>query len=591
MAAQPKGPLPTSTVTRIHKDGRKLSYVLTVMQEPQRARACGSGAKSSADRRPVDPPPVVKLSIFQDKGTPQQEDITFSYPANFFLFATLEPARPMATGRVQQSPPQIPVLTGMPVSGMAYLDRPEEAGYFIFPDLSVRHEGRYYLSFNLYEGEKEEEGSSSPDQKPKVSLMPGSLPDTSFDWRLEVKSSVFTVFSAKKFPGLSESTVLSRIVAEQGCRVRIRRDVRMRRREKPTESFDEAAEDGYARAGRTAEPGPYRERSNSAGSDEGRDGQRRFSGEFQGQPYLEHLTPSPGPGHGGPSQGGYLGFGGGQQFQAPPSQFAPPPPPAGQPMYQSAPNGYQQHQHHQHQSQQPQHHHPQQQHEQHQSQYRPPPPPPNNYTYERQHPQSAFPSVPAREQRDYQSEPFRKASLQLTSPPYSSGPHPVPESNYNRPPNHGYSETRSPPTSNPVYLPPINIPVDPKPEMLNSPTGPLQSIRPIAPSLQSPSFLRGAERPGVYSQHHGPSSGPHIAPAIIPASEPAPMEPMRNANGKRPLDAAFDNSTVNDPLHNGQRPNLSHNDPDTADVEHPRMIYKRADGSFLHRVSAIINQI
>ena len=49
-----------------------------------------------------------------------------------------------------------PVLTGMPVSGMAYLDRPQEAGYFLFPDLSVRHEGRYRLTFNLYEQTKDE---------------------------------------------------------------------------------------------------------------------------------------------------------------------------------------------------------------------------------------------------------------------------------------------------------------------------------------------------------------------------------------------------------------------------------------------------
>ena len=47
----------------------------------------------------------------------------------------------------------------------------------------------------------------------------------SFDWRMEVKSDLFTVYSAKKFPGLAESTNLSRTVAEQGCRVRIRRDV------------------------------------------------------------------------------------------------------------------------------------------------------------------------------------------------------------------------------------------------------------------------------------------------------------------------------------------------------------------------------
>lgn len=33
------------TITRQTKGGRKLKYTLTVIQQPERARACGSGAK------------------------------------------------------------------------------------------------------------------------------------------------------------------------------------------------------------------------------------------------------------------------------------------------------------------------------------------------------------------------------------------------------------------------------------------------------------------------------------------------------------------------------------------------------------------
>ncbi|KAA8911748.1 velvet factor, partial [Sphaerosporella brunnea] len=146
---------------------------------------------------------------------------TFAHNANFFLFATLEHARPVAQARGMPAPAPAPVLTGVPVSGMAYLDRPAPAGYFIFPDLSVRHEGSYRLRFGLYEHSNEE---SYP--LPADNLEPREF----CTHRLDVKSKPFTVFSAKKFPGLAESTTLSRIVAEQGCRVRIRRDVRMRRR-------------------------------------------------------------------------------------------------------------------------------------------------------------------------------------------------------------------------------------------------------------------------------------------------------------------------------------------------------------------------
>ena len=71
----------------------------------------------------------------------------------------------------------------------------------------------------------------------------------------------FTVFSAKKFPGLSESTSLSRIVAEQGCRVRIRRDVRMRRREnkggKDWEGYEEDTADARSRVSATPEVTGY----------------------------------------------------------------------------------------------------------------------------------------------------------------------------------------------------------------------------------------------------------------------------------------------------------------------------------------------
>lgn len=142
----------------------------------------------------------------------------------------------------------MPVLTGSPVAGMAYLDRPSPAGYFIFPDLSVRHEGLYRLSFSLFEELKEiKDGDNEPEGSPRAKdkLMNSTpmAPKAHVHFRLEVKSSPFAVFSAKKFPGLSESTPLSRTVAEQGCRVRIRRDVRMRRRDKPTDGYQEFEEE------------------------------------------------------------------------------------------------------------------------------------------------------------------------------------------------------------------------------------------------------------------------------------------------------------------------------------------------------------
>ncbi|KAE8449730.1 hypothetical protein EG329_007505 [Mollisiaceae sp. DMI_Dod_QoI] len=535
--------------TRVTKDGRHLKYRLNVIQQPERARACGSGAKSSADRRPVDPPPVVELRIFSVNGN-EEEDITFSYSANFFLFATLEVARPMAHGRVQQPPAsqQVPVLTGMPVSGMAYLDRPTEAGYFIFPDLSVRHEGMYRLSFNLYEEMKnDQDGDAEPQSDKSRSVTGPGAPDSSFDWRMEVKSHEFTVYSAKKFPGLAESTALSRTVAEQGCRVRIRRDVRMRRREgKNAGDFDAVEEDGYER-GRAAEQEFQRERSRSTshGSEEGR---APYSNPDQRQQYASY-TPSPVAGHAVPPGGSFLNFGGSSGYQAPPQpQFAQPQAPA-PPSYPPPQNAYN--------AQGP-------------PQYRPQPPPaPSNYGYDRQYPQSAYPSHPPREQREFEPE-YRRASVP-TYAPSQQIPYPSVDSNYNRPPYHGYASRSPVPALAPLKL--HNI--EPKYDSASSPPAPLSAIKINAPPLPSPSYPRAQDGPSSYNQYSTP------LPAVDPVRDSA-------RNGKRPFDTVFNSDASMKPLHNGMRPSSSH-EPNVDDDEDDKdflgkqqqllMSYKRADGT------------
>ncbi|KXL44486.1 hypothetical protein M433DRAFT_160594 [Acidomyces richmondensis BFW] len=246
-----------SQATRTTQEGKQIRYCMNVLQQPQRARACGAGAKSSADRRPVDPPPIVELKIYEGDGT--DRDITFNMNANYFLFATLEQARPMAHGRMpEEKTNRLVVLTGTPVAGMVYLDRPSPAGYFIFPDLSVRHEGKYRLSFSLYEELKDAKDNDKTDD-PSRPPTPGNA---HVIHRLEVKSRPFMVYSAKKFPGLTESTSLSRIVAEQGCRVRIRRDVRMRRRDNKKsgpdwDDYEEATAEARARVSATPDPTVY----------------------------------------------------------------------------------------------------------------------------------------------------------------------------------------------------------------------------------------------------------------------------------------------------------------------------------------------
>ncbi|KAH8593264.1 velvet factor-domain-containing protein [Bisporella sp. PMI_857] len=527
-------------IERHTRGGRKLEYHLTCMQQPKRARACGSGAKSSADRRPVDPPPVVKLVIYEWDGD-RKTDITFSYEANFFLFATLEHSRPIAHGRVQPPAASVPVLTGMPVSGMAYLDRPDEAGYFIFPDLSVRHEGKYKLSFNLYEETKDKNNDEDlkHSQEP-IKVVGGPSPDSSFDWRMEVKSKEFTVYSAKKFPGLAESTGLSRMVAEQGCRVRIRRDVRMRRRDSKAHvshrEYDEN-DNHYERASHSGSVHDgNRSRSNSGTPvDNGNPYARRMSGE---------LAPMP--------QGGALNFGA-SQYQAPPAaQFTQPQLPA-QPSYQPAPAYHQQ---------EPSYHQP------------PPPPQHSPYLFDNrdQYPRSAYPSNPPREPGFASEMEYRRASQASYSAPSRAPPasFPTEEPSY-RSSYHGYRPAPEPPLHSRDRLAPLKL-IEPKldvhtPERL--------------PPLPSPIAPRNQDR----SYPHYPVSAPALPPSEASHS------------GKRTFNESFPGSAArqNEPLYNRQRPDIIHashallddkgaEDRDL-DGDNFRMEYRRANGQVTGRAA------
>ncbi|KAK0732641.1 velvet factor-domain-containing protein [Apiosordaria backusii] len=519
-------PNPPHIINRATKGGRTLWYCLKVIQQPERARACGSGPKSSADRRPVDPPPVVELRVYEGQTweIAQEKDITFLYNANFFLYATLEHARVMAHGRVQTPAANTPpVLTGMPVSGMAYLDRPTEAGYFLFPDLSVRHEGRYRLTFNLYEETKEDKDKDpqSENAAPEGQSC-GPTQGGSFDFRMEVKSQDFIVYSAKKFPGLAESTALSRMVAEQGCRVRIRRDVRMRRRDgKGTGDYDNA-EDEYARrpSRRTATPAAdarpdFNRNRSMSGSVE----RTPYSADPQRRPSLADY-PAPYPGQQPPS-GGHLQFlNGGSNApypsQPPPQNFAQPPSVPPSPVYppsQAAPYPAQ-------------------------TSYpaAPPPPPPSSYKRDRTPSQSSYaPINPAPRRDSVQQHDFR-------------------------------------PSSGHVTLPPL-VPAYPQHNSHHMPPPKLQSLPPIQ--------INGPQTITLPSASHLPMPSPTTLAGIrpnLPGPAPSPVDRIMTtqyAGSKRAHDQSFRYDQDSRRYQDGARDDGSLED---ADAGFGPMIYRRADG-------------
>ncbi|CAO3683290.1 unnamed protein product [Umbelopsis ramanniana] len=191
------------------------SYKLEVCQQPLHARMCGFGEK---DRRPIDPPPIVQL--FVQKRDADGNDLgpidvqTLQNPF-FVLHVTLWSAEMDEERNIISNPPKCTrVLMGSLVSSPSLLKNPQgkQGLYFAFPDLSIRTEGRYTLKFSLI---KLTSNDFVTDAKANVIA--------------QVFSEPFMVYSAKKFPGMTESTELSKAFARQGLKIPIRNDVRTRK--------------------------------------------------------------------------------------------------------------------------------------------------------------------------------------------------------------------------------------------------------------------------------------------------------------------------------------------------------------------------
>ena len=78
-----------------------------------------------------------------------------------------------------------------------------DGGFFVFGDISVKIEGSFRLKFTLFE------------------ILSGHVVSLQ-----SIISEAFTVFSTKNFPGMSESTFISRSFGDQGVRIRIRKENR-----------------------------------------------------------------------------------------------------------------------------------------------------------------------------------------------------------------------------------------------------------------------------------------------------------------------------------------------------------------------------
>ncbi|CAJ0850758.1 5195_t:CDS:2 [Entrophospora sp. SA101] len=198
------------------------SYRLEVCQQPIRARMCGFGDK---DRRPIDPPPVVSSidhSMMVVHAGLWNEDKTEE--RSLVINPSTIPAQssngPSSTVLSLHAPARTRNLMGHYTSSayVLYNHLGESGIYFIFQDISVRTEGTFSLRFSFCDL--------------KELLIRSSLngyPNSRGSVGAEVFSESFRVYSAKKFPGMTESTSLSKAFARQGIKIPIRKETRYRK--------------------------------------------------------------------------------------------------------------------------------------------------------------------------------------------------------------------------------------------------------------------------------------------------------------------------------------------------------------------------
>ncbi|KNE70656.1 hypothetical protein AMAG_20303 [Allomyces macrogynus ATCC 38327] len=192
-----------------------LKYTLVIRQQPVHARLCGTAG--SLDRRPIDPPPVVQVRIESVDG--QNAHFTsdwYTHNPRLFVYAAAVPmprdkAQKIRDGNSDEAEPvpmaavggkAAPTLTyGSVVSALFRMPDVDgtSAAFAVFPDISVKNEGKLRFRFVLCE---------------MVGVKVRRL--------ASILSRPVTVWTPKKFPGLTPSTAWTRYVVHHGVKLRIR---------------------------------------------------------------------------------------------------------------------------------------------------------------------------------------------------------------------------------------------------------------------------------------------------------------------------------------------------------------------------------
>lgn len=182
-----------------------LNYTLSIRQQPVAARACGFGER---DRRVIDPPPILELKITdRATGAPDCDPMgmlalhcTLQNPDNL----ADETQVPATAGDMQSTRRLMGTLVASPYQAK---DENGIAGtFFVFPDLSCRSPGQYRLHFKLLRIDP-------------MNMQQGAIHGTV----ASIVTDVFSVFTAKDFPGMRASSALLKALRRQGLNVGVKK--------------------------------------------------------------------------------------------------------------------------------------------------------------------------------------------------------------------------------------------------------------------------------------------------------------------------------------------------------------------------------
>jgi hypothetical protein len=211
------------------------TYKLTVRQQPVAARCCGFGDR---DRRVVDPPPIVQLTIEDPNASAEELERRLKWPALVTHCAIYDESGTEDLTKMVEDVRAQRRLMGTTVSSsfIAEDENGEEGCFFPFADLSVRTIGVYRLKFLI------------------VVLNPQYRGNQNIPVVAQVMSEPFTVYNAKEFPGMTKSSILTRRLKEQGCLISLKkgndgpRGAR-RRTDSPDEDEDDTSSHGRGTPG------------------------------------------------------------------------------------------------------------------------------------------------------------------------------------------------------------------------------------------------------------------------------------------------------------------------------------------------------